>query len=53
MLIPCKVPGTSPKLTHLNKHRNPLGSSAMTLPQVTDEVTKALRGYVTCQGDPG
>lgn len=53
--ITCKAPGTSPQRNHLNNHGNHMGLSAVTPhspPQSTEEVTKALRGHMTCQGAP-
>lgn len=42
ILVTCKVPSMSPKLAPLCNHRNPMGFSAVTLPQVTEAVTTAL-----------
>ena len=43
-MIPCQVPGTWPELTHLNDDESyvVMGLSTVILPQVAEEVTKAL-----------
>lgn len=42
-VIPCRVPGTWPELTHLNDGESYVvtGLSTVILPQVAEEVTKA------------